>query len=79
MDKNIVEKMCQIYRKYHLTPKQMLMVQSIIWSVANKKNVLLVSPYLPGQQTVFKASREIIKLLKFGTKHLKYAHTKIKR
>ncbi len=66
----ITRKIFDVFLKYHLTGRQMLMIQNIVWSVTRKQKVLLISPYLPGQQTVFKASKEIISLLNLNTKNL---------
>lgn len=67
--------LAQIYFKYHLTPRQHIQLNQIVWDIANGKKVLYVAPRPAGQATVYRAAKEILKLLKLPANHLKKHET----
>lgn len=75
-EKNVVEKVMQVYRKYHLTPRQNIQVTGIVMDICNGKSVLYFAPRKAGQNTVYRAANEILKIIgkeyerKLSIKHI---------
>lgn len=70
MSPETLEKICGIFRKYHLTQRQITQLHWIIAEVGQGKRVMYVAPHPAGQTTVFKAAKEIIELLNLDLKKL---------
>lgn len=61
--KTTVEKIMQVYRKYHLTPRQNIQVTDIVMNVCNNKRVMILVPMKAGQNTVYRAANEILQII----------------
>lgn len=70
MTQETFDKICAVYRKYHLTHRQTAHLQTIIWNTfVHRKTMVYVAPgNQAGQATIFKAAKEIIALLNLELK-----------